>query len=251
MTYLPVLPIMATFSANCYGSTLNVGTMNSGTIGVGHVVLGAGLPPNSVIATLGSGAGGIGTYNLSTTPGTISSEAMTTVAATMDDAVFTALAAWISSSLGLPASSVIQVPDNRVPSPLQNYVTMARVSRFDLSMNATSDVDGNPFGVRTIEQSLEYVLQVDCFGDFASDWCTVLDVMFRSDESCAFFDPYGLAPLFNDGPTQAPFVNGEGQYELDWLLRLHFQFNPQMTLPVQFMDSAKIQLVNAGTYPLH
>ena len=46
----------------------------SGNFAVGQVITGNGLPANTVISSLGTGAGGTGTYNLSTTPGTIAAQ---------------------------------------------------------------------------------------------------------------------------------------------------------------------------------
>lgn len=50
-------------------------TASSGVIGVGSAVNFAGVPPGTVVASLGTGTGGAGTYNLSTTPGTVASVA--------------------------------------------------------------------------------------------------------------------------------------------------------------------------------
>lgn len=52
-------------------------TASAGNVGVGQLVTGAGVPASTYIASLGTGTGGAGTYNLSTTPGTVASEAMT------------------------------------------------------------------------------------------------------------------------------------------------------------------------------
>ena len=67
----------ASFVGSCATNVLTVSQINSGTLAVGQAVLGASLPPNTYISSLGSGTGGVGTYNLSTTPGTIGPEAMT------------------------------------------------------------------------------------------------------------------------------------------------------------------------------
>lgn len=52
-------------------------TAFAGNVGVGQLITGAGVPSNTYISSLGTGTGGNGTYILSTTPGTIASEAMT------------------------------------------------------------------------------------------------------------------------------------------------------------------------------
>ena len=66
----------ASFATN----VMTVTSVTSGVLAVGHLVSGAGIPPGTYITSLGTGTGGTGTYNLSTYPGTIAAEAITTVA---------------------------------------------------------------------------------------------------------------------------------------------------------------------------
>ena len=82
MTLLGLTPFTGVIGAAFQGQTattvLTVNSMTSGTLNVGDIVLGAGLPANTQIASFGTGSGGTGTYNLTTTPGTIAAEGMTT-----------------------------------------------------------------------------------------------------------------------------------------------------------------------------
>lgn len=82
MTLLGSSPFTGTIGAAFNGQTatnvLTVNSVTSGALNVGDIITGAGLPANTKIATFGSGTGGTGTYNLSTTPGTIAAEGMTT-----------------------------------------------------------------------------------------------------------------------------------------------------------------------------
>lgn len=59
---------------------LTVGTITGTPLAVGQIITGAGVPPGSYIASLGTGSGGTGTYNLANLDGTafstVSSEAM-------------------------------------------------------------------------------------------------------------------------------------------------------------------------------
>jgi hypothetical protein len=50
----------------------------TGAIGVGSLVNAASVAPGTFVTSLGTGTGGTGTYNLSTSPGTIAAEAVTT-----------------------------------------------------------------------------------------------------------------------------------------------------------------------------
>lgn len=57
----------------------NVMTVTAGSnIKVGSLIVGAGVPANTYVAAFGTGTGGAGTYTLTTTPGTIASQANTT-----------------------------------------------------------------------------------------------------------------------------------------------------------------------------
>lgn len=75
-------PFLGTIGAIFNGQTattvLTVNSITSGVFSVGDIILGIGMPANTKITSFGSGTGGTGTYNLSTTPGTIAAEAMTT-----------------------------------------------------------------------------------------------------------------------------------------------------------------------------
>ena len=80
----PVYPsgTAAVFSATFATTVMTVTAVTSGNIQKGDLILGAGLPFNTRVASLGNGTGGTGTYNLTTTPGTITPAiACTSVAA--------------------------------------------------------------------------------------------------------------------------------------------------------------------------
>lgn len=83
VTSQPAASVGLTMTASVATSVLTV-TAASGTIydeatsgsGQGSTIVGAGIPAGTVVASRGTGTGGTGTYNLSTTPGTIVSESM-------------------------------------------------------------------------------------------------------------------------------------------------------------------------------
>lgn len=67
----------AMFTASAAGTLLTVSAVSSGSLAVGQTVSGSGISTGVTIASLGTGVGGIGTYNLSSNVGTVASEAMT------------------------------------------------------------------------------------------------------------------------------------------------------------------------------
>lgn len=68
---------VVTTSSNTASFATNVMTVTvaSGTLKVGQKVTGTGVPANTFITSFGTGTGGVGTYNLSTSPGTVGSAA--------------------------------------------------------------------------------------------------------------------------------------------------------------------------------
>jgi len=76
----------AAFTASIAGSVMTVTAVGSGTLAVGQTIFGAGIPVGVRIISLGTGAGGTGTYNINI-PQTIGSESMTTVLPGLDSVV--------------------------------------------------------------------------------------------------------------------------------------------------------------------
>lgn len=83
-----VAPITVTAS---FATNVMTVTATNGVLAVGQSVVGTGIPANTYIAPGGTGTGGTGTYNLSTTPGTVASETVT--ASSYIETKFSALSA--------------------------------------------------------------------------------------------------------------------------------------------------------------
>jgi hypothetical protein len=64
------------FMGNISGTLLTVSSINTGTLGIGCVVTGVGVPVGTTIASFGTGSGGVGTYTLNQ-PAIIAEELMT------------------------------------------------------------------------------------------------------------------------------------------------------------------------------
>ncbi len=64
----------ASFATN----VMTVTVVGSGAVAVGDLVTSAGVAPGTYVVSFGTGTGGTGTYNLSTSPGTITAQAVTT-----------------------------------------------------------------------------------------------------------------------------------------------------------------------------
>lgn len=70
----------ASFATN----VMTVTSVTSGIVSVGDTVTAAGVTAGTKVTSLGTGTGGAGTYNLSTSPGTIAAEATTTTSTVLD-----------------------------------------------------------------------------------------------------------------------------------------------------------------------
>lgn len=71
--------VSASFTGSFATNVLTVTAVASGTLAVGSLVIGTGVPAGTYIASQTGGTpGGVGTYTLTTTPGTITSQANTT-----------------------------------------------------------------------------------------------------------------------------------------------------------------------------
>lgn len=57
--------VSAQFTAFIVGSVMTVTAVASGTLSPGQGITAIGLPPNTLIASTGTGSGGVGTYNIS------------------------------------------------------------------------------------------------------------------------------------------------------------------------------------------
>lgn len=71
------------FTASVATNVMDVPSVLFGTLGVGQYVIANGINSGVYISSLGTGAGGPGTYNLSSAPGTITSESMASMSGLM------------------------------------------------------------------------------------------------------------------------------------------------------------------------
>jgi hypothetical protein len=62
------------FTASITGNVMTVSAIAFGVIEVGNTIFGAGVADNTKVVSFGSGSGGVGTYNVSTTPDVISEQ---------------------------------------------------------------------------------------------------------------------------------------------------------------------------------
>lgn len=135
---------------------------------------------------------------------------------------------------------VIRGQDNRsaMPPPVPGFIVLTPNARTRLKTNESSYADNKHAwgGSETLTESIQFELQIDCYGKDAGDWATALSIIFRDDAGVGLLTT--CAPLYCDDPQQMPLVNGEEQYEERWLVRGQFEYDPSISLPMQFFDTA-------------
>jgi len=174
---------------------------------------------------------------------------MTYTSTITDDQVFQALQAWIMDALGLDINHVIQELGNRVSTPTGGFVCMTRIAQKRLSTNVRLFTNAFPVETVTEQQDKDFVIQLDCYGPSASDWMSILTTAFSSSLGTQYFAPSGLVPLYHEDPTSAPLVNGEEQYEMRLLTRVHLQYNPAIVAPMTFLTIPKPTILDILTKP--
>ncbi len=166
---------------------------------------------------------------------------MSAVLSLNDDDVLTALRTFI---LSLISCEVIQALDNGVPTPKDPYIAMQSLGKNRLSTNTHDYADPSPStGTDGVMQAIQFCIQIDCYGPQSGDWAALITTMFR--------DPYGfdamgpnVAPLYADEAKQMPVVDGEENFEQRYMITAYLQYNPVVTVPVQFFTVVDINLID-------
>lgn len=145
----------------------------------------------------------------------------------------------------------VQGLGNRTPMPpaVPGFVVMTATHNKGLRTPVdTWDMVGLNPTVITIEQGMHVKIQMDCYGANSGDWAVMFVAALRNDYGCRLLAP--LAPLYADDPIQAALVNGEEQYEERWIVGANLQYNPVITTPMQFANTAEATLINVDErYP--
>jgi hypothetical protein len=129
--------IGAAFNGQTATTVLTVNSITSGVFNIGDQILGAGLPANTKITSFGTGTGGVGTYNLSTTPGTITAEAMTSLSSVIAQvtSIPANLVAGATVAYAVGSGSILTDVQNLIPA--NTTVTAIGASTVTMSAVAT------------------------------------------------------------------------------------------------------------------
>ncbi len=107
-------------------------------------------------------------------------------------------------------------------------------------------------GTESVQQGTKMTIQVDVHGPASGENAQILSTLMRDDIACQFFVDagYNMAPLYAGDPHQAPFINGEQQFEEKWTFDAVLQINPNVTVSQQFAANVAIGLIEVyEAYP--
>ena len=147
------------------------------------------------------------------------------------DQVIDALADFLAPFV--PGAQVVRAQVNRVAMPSNPGVVLTEMLQVDLSVPATEYQPDA--GTATIEGPTRVDIQIDFYGEQASEFCKTVKTAFRSHWGFSHF-PANIKPLYTSDGIQAPLVTGEQQYESRWTLTASLQYNPIVTVPQDFAD---------------
>jgi hypothetical protein len=149
--------------------------------------------------------------------------------------------------LSLIDCEVVAGLDNGVPMPVNPFVAVTPLYFNRLATNEPTYTDpGIGQGTSGVKQSISYTWQIDCYGPQSSDWAAILTTMFRDSYGVDFMAPIA-APLYADDPKQMPVVDGEENFEQRWLITAVLQYNPVVTIPVQYFNVINITSIDVDT----
>ena len=159
--------------------------------------------------------------------------------------VFTALRAFI---LGLVTCEVIRVPANRVATPVGGFIALSPLSSTPLATNVGAQAGQQ----KTVTQSRQVTIQVDCYGPGAGDNAAKISMLFRDFYGCealAAIDP-GVQPLYATDAHQAPLIDGEAQYVERWTFDCVMQVNATQAVAQAAAIALRADVRNVDrTYP--
>jgi hypothetical protein len=115
-----------------------------------------------------------------------------------------------------------------------------------------TNTDSYTATTKTVMRPTQYTIQIDCYGQLASDRAQTIASLLRDSYAVDQFAAQGfdIAPLYAGDAQQMPLIDGEEQYEERWTFDAVLQFNPVITLPEDTADTLSAGIINVdSTYP--
>jgi len=166
-----------------------------------------------------------------------------------DEALLATVRAYLLAVLG-SGWGVFVTQDNRVPMPNGNFVMMTRMGSLLLATPTGKWVDpGTNPGTVESKTSARGRFQLDFYGEGAADAVHIVQALFRTRYTCDQLAGSGLEvqPLYAEDPKNTTMVNAEQQYQERWTLDAFIQFNPVVTVPLDFASALEATVVEIDT----
>lgn len=157
------------------------------------------------------------------------------------DDVINALVVFLTPFIAADGGQCVRAQVNRVPMPANPCCVLTELLLVDLSVPSMQyQPQANS---ATISGPSRIDVQIDFYGDKASEYCKAAKSAFRSQWGFSQF-PANIKPLYTSDGVQSPLVTGEQQYASRWTMTASMQYNPIVTVPQDFADalSATVEL---------
>lgn len=136
----------------------------------------------------------------------------------------------------------VDVADNTVIIDQLTGTPPGGVGTYTISPSQTIASETLSAGTMSIAASTEIVMQVDVHGPNADNNAQTIQQLLRDQYGVDQFAGTGVSPLYADDPRQAPFVNAAKQYEERWIVDVHLQITPTISVPQEFADQLTVEL---------
>jgi hypothetical protein len=137
--------------------------------------------------------------------------------------------------LFIPNVEIVRSQGNKVSPPKTPCIVLREILQVDLSVPI---LDYNYANSMMITGPTRIDVQVDFYGPDAGDQCKVLQTVFRLADKF----PSNVKPLYTSDGIQSPLITGERQFESRWTLTASLQYNPIVTVPQQYAETATVTL---------
>jgi len=137
-----------------------------------------------------------------------------------------------------------------MPAASPGFVTMqlSQGNRLNYNIDTWDATDPAATAI-TSETHWKERLQVDFYGATSGDWSRIFAGLWKDETAVLALQPT-CEPLYCHDPLLAPLDDSEQQYEQRWTVEAFLQYNPVVSVPMQFADTLSVTLINVDeAYP--
>lgn len=161
---------------------------------------------------------------------------------------------FLVQQLGIDGSLIVRGWQNRAALPDDTdytVLTLLTAKRHGTNVH-DRDYEAGHGGIdETISMLTEYTVQVDFCGtdeQTVMNRATQLALIARDAVACDFFRSYGFLPLYSEDVRNMPFANEERQWEIRYIVTLHFDGWMRVTVSHDAFTSVDIRLEDVDAH---